>query len=157
MVKVTHKPSTHRRAIAVGSVSFGNADTMSLVQKALIKKGDVLGTARLAGIMAAKNCPSLIPLCHPIMISGVRVDVQLVEQTEQYPFGGVHVESEVECFGPTGVEMEALTSVSGSLLTVIDMVKGVDREAVIRGIRLVLKEGGRSGVWKDASWTGKAG
>jgi len=152
MVKVTGKASTQRRAIAVGAVTFGNAKTGQLIEKALIKKGDVLGTARLAGIMAAKNCPALIPLCHPIMITGVRVDLVVRHASDGFIHGGVEVEAEVECFGQTGVEMEALTAVIGSLLTVIDMVKGVDRGAMIRDARVVLKEGGRSGVWKDATW-----
>jgi molybdenum cofactor biosynthesis protein MoaC len=104
--------------------------------------------------MAAKHCPALIPLCHPIMLSGVRVEVELLDARDRKgsPFGGVHVEAEVECVGPTGVEMEALTSVTVALLTVIDMVKGVDRGAKIDGVRLVLKQGGRSGLWQDASW-----
>jgi len=150
MVNVTQKASTHRRAIAVGIVTFSNAETTSLIQNALIKKGDVLGTARLAGIMAAKNCPALIPLCHPILISGVRVDLRLLDKTDPHPFGGVQAESEVKCFGQTGVEMEALTSVTGSLLTVIDMVKSVDRGTTILNVRLLLKEGGRSGIWKSS-------
>jgi molybdenum cofactor biosynthesis protein MoaC len=154
MVAVTQKESTHRRAIAVGSVLFSERETIQLIRNALIKKGDVLGTARLAGIMAAKHCPALIPLCHPITLSGVRVEVELLDtqDTKGGPFGGVHVEAEVECVGPTGVEMEALTSVAGALLTVIDMVKGVDRGAKIDGVRLVLKQGGRSGLWQDESW-----
>jgi molybdenum cofactor biosynthesis protein MoaC len=134
-------------------VTFSKDETATLIQKALVKKGDVLGTARLAGIMAAKNCPSLIPLCHPIMLSGVRVNVQLFEAEERSSeFGGVHVEAEVECVGQTGVEMEALTAVTGALLTVIDMVKGVDRGTKIDVVRLVLKEGGRSGLYKDEMW-----
>jgi len=156
MVTVTQKAATHRRAIAVGLATFGNENTGKLIREALIKKGDVLGTARIAGIMAAKSCPSLIPLCHPIAISGVRVDLALLGLTKLQPFGGVQVEAEVECFGQTGVEMEALTSVAGALLTVIDMVKSVDRGTMIQNVRLVLKEGGRSGVWKDPSWPGNA-
>lgn len=113
-----------------------------------MKKGDVLGTARLAGIIAAKNCPALVPLCHPIILSGVNVDVELSSEGN----GGVDVQAAVECVGSTGVEMEALTAVSGACLTVVDMVKGVDRGAFIKEIRVVLKEGGRSGTWKDESW-----
>lgn len=149
MVNITDKSITSRRAIAIGRVIFSSPQTTTLIKDALIKKGDVLGTARLAGIMAAKNCPSLIPLCHPIIISGVRVDVKLDTEGS----GGVSVESEVKCVGQTGVEMEALTSVTGALLTVIDMVKGVDRGARIVDVRLVLKEGGRSGLWRDESWS----
>jgi len=155
MVDVSEKAATSRRAIAVGRVAFESTHTIGLIKSALIKKGDVLGTARLAGIMAAKNCPALIPLCHPIMITGVRVDVRLDDSETP---GGVTVESEVKCVGQTGVEMEALTSVTGALLTVIDMVKSVDRGARIENVRLVLKEGGRSGLWKSinrdrAIWT----
>jgi molybdenum cofactor biosynthesis protein MoaC len=149
MVNVSQKAVTSRRAVAVGRVTFGSANTIGLIKSALIKKGDVLGTARLAGIMAAKNCPSLIPLCHPIMITGVTVDVRLDDSESP---GGVMVESEVICVGQTGVEMEALTSVTGALLTVIDMVKSVDRGAKIENVRLVLKEGGRSGLWRDEAW-----
>ncbi|KAF2672637.1 MoaC-domain-containing protein [Microthyrium microscopicum] len=151
MVRVSDKPITLRRAIAIGHVSFSDSNTIKLIEKALIKKGDVLGTARLAGIMAAKNCPSLIPLCHPIVLSGVQVDVKLLEPTNKLLQGGVSVKSEVECVGQTGVEMEAFTSVTGALLTVIDMVKSVDRGARIETVRLVLKEGGRSGLWKDSN------
>jgi molybdenum cofactor biosynthesis protein MoaC len=151
IVNVSEKAITSRRAIAIGRVVFGSADTSKLIKQALIKKGDVLGTARLAGIMAAKNCPSLIPLCHPITITGVRVDVHL-NDASQDDVGGVTVQSEVKCVGQTGVEMEALTSVTGALLTVIDMVKSVDRGSKIDQVRLVLKEGGRSGFWKDESW-----
>lgn len=154
MVNVSEKSITNRRAIAVGRVLFGSAQTANLINQALIKKGDVLGTARLAGIMAAKTCPTLIPLCHPIIISGVRVDVRL-NASNQDEFGDVSVESEVTCVGQTGVEMEALTSVTGALLTVIDMVKSVDREAKIDNVRLVLKDGGRSGLWRDKSWVSK--
>jgi molybdenum cofactor biosynthesis protein MoaC len=156
MVNVSEKLTTTRQAIAVGRVSFSAAETSTLIKKALIKKGDVLGTARLAGIMAAKNCPSLIPLCHPIVISGVRVDVKLDDEQavidSRMDYGGVSVQSEVSCVGQTGVEMEALTSVTGALLTVIDMVKSVDRGAKIEDVRLVLKDGGRSGLWKDEEW-----
>jgi len=149
MVNVSEKAVTSRRAIAIGRVAFGSSKTSSLIKSALIKKGDVLGTARLAGIMAAKNCPALIPLCHPIVITGVRVDVKLDDTKNP---GGVTVESEVKCVGQTGVEMEALTSVTGALLTVIDMVKSVDKGAKIEDVHLVLKEGGRSGFWRDESW-----
>jgi molybdenum cofactor biosynthesis protein MoaC len=158
MVNVSDKPITPRRAIAVGRVAFSSPETSTLIRRALIRKGDVLGTARLAGIMAAKNCPSLIPLCHPIVISGVNVDVKLDDEhgdENHRDKGGVLVRSEVSCVGQTGVEMEALTSVTGALLTVIDMVKSVDRGARIEEVRLVLKEGGRSGLWKDKEWVMK--
>jgi molybdenum cofactor biosynthesis protein MoaC len=157
MVSVTLKSDTSRRAIAIGHVAFSNSETLLAVKNALIKKGDVLGTARLAGIMAAKNCPALIPLCHPILITAVNVDVRLVEPTAKTgDHGGVEVEAEVQCTGKTGVEMEALTSVTGALLTVIDMVKAVDKGTRMTDVRMVLKEGGRSGRWVDAAWENKS-
>ncbi|KAF2418047.1 GTP cyclohydrolase subunit MoaC, partial [Tothia fuscella] len=155
MVDVGGKEATHRTAIASGSVHFSNAETYSLIKNAQLKKGDVLSVARVAGIMAAKNCPLIIPLCHPISITSVTVDLELIpgnnsasaELVEGVPTnnGSVAVQATVKCYGPTGVEMEALTAVSGACLTIIDMIKAVDREAVIGPSRVVLKIGGRSG------------
>jgi len=291
MVSVTSKDSTHRVAVAVGTVFFSVPDTYRLISENLVQKGDVLGIARVAGIMAAKNCPALVPLCHPIALSGVAVDVKLLppnetdaetyraapprmvngweriditqrlddlkskqdeitdslerimgklvkmaaraqgrlhnnrvnkkvnqeEDKEQVFFsmglkemmekgaeaiaslkdaqnrfwntliyskqtvkacgsesdatssqvfseqdrerarslkshGCVRIEAKVECVGPTGVEMEALTSVSAAALTVIDMVKAVDRNARIDGVKMVMKKGGRSGLHVDQLW-----
>jgi molybdenum cofactor biosynthesis protein MoaC len=166
MVRVTSKADTSRRAIAVGHIVFSNPETVSAIRNALVKKGDVLGTARLAGIMAAKNCPALVPLCHPVLITGVTVDVGLVEPAaaagdrgggDGAENGGVEVEAEVQCAGKTGVEMEALTSVTAALLTVIDMVKAMDRGTRIADVRMVLKEGGKSGRWVDEVWEQKMG
>ncbi|KAF1994529.1 molybdenum cofactor biosynthesis protein C, partial [Amniculicola lignicola CBS 123094] len=154
MVSVSTKPSTLRTAIAVGTVLFSNPSPLKLIQSASLKKGDVLSVSRIAGIMAAKKCPDLIPLCHPIMIEHVSVDLHLLAaqdaETREKPgfgFGGVEIEAKVQCTGPTGVEMEALTAVMGAALTVVDMCKAVDKGMRVQDVRVVLKEGGRSGTW----------
>ncbi len=149
MVNVGNKPHTTRRAIASGTVLFSNSETVRLIRSALLKKGDVLSTARIAGIMAAKQCPLIIPLCHPIALTSVRVDASILEDDETNSFG-VLLTVEVECVGPTGVEMEAMTGVMGAALTVVDMVKGVDRGVFIKNVKLVLKEGGKSGKWESS-------
>jgi molybdenum cofactor biosynthesis protein MoaC len=149
MVSVAAKPDTRRVAIAVGRVCFSNDETHKLVTSAALKKGDVLAISRIAGIQAAKMCPSIIPLCHPIMISSVKVDV--VPFKDDYA-SGIYIEGMVECTGPTGVEMEALTAVMGAALTVIDMVKAVDKAATIEGVKVVHKSGGKSGTWVDEEW-----
>jgi cyclic pyranopterin monophosphate synthase len=153
MVDVSNKTATDRRAIAIGTVIFTKQETLGLIKSALLKKGDVLSTARIAGIMAAKQCPAIIPLCHPIALTSVKVDVKLFEN-DKYEYG-VAIQTSVECVGPTGVEMEALTAVMGAALTVMDMVKGVDRGVYVKDVKLVLKEGGRSGRWIDESWKGE--
>jgi cyclic pyranopterin phosphate synthase len=142
MVDVSGKPATLRRAIARGSVAMAPA-TLALVAAGTAAKGDVLGTARLAGIMAAKRTAELIPLCHPLPLSKVAVD--LVPDAEA---GAVAIEAVVATTGPTGVEMEALTAVSVAALTVYDMLKAVDRGMTIGGIRVALKEGGKSGRYE---------
>ncbi len=139
MVDVSDKPATERIAVAEGCVRMAKA-TLNLVLKGNAKKGDVLGTARLAGIMAAKRTHELIPLCHPLALSKVTVDL---EPDRKLP--GVRVRAIVKVKGPTGVEMEALTAVSVACLTVYDMVKAVERGMQIEGIRLVEKQGGKSG------------
>ena len=144
MVDVSAKPATLRRAIARGSVAMAPA-TLALVAAGTAAKGDVLGTARLAGIMAAKRTAELIPLCHPLPLSKVAVD--LVPDAEA---GAVAIEATVATTGPTGVEMEALTAVSVAALTVYDMLKAVDRGMVIGEIALWEKKGGRSGTWRRA-------
>ncbi|KAJ9667109.1 hypothetical protein H2201_002628 [Coniosporium apollinis] len=160
MVSITNKSTTHRVAIAVGEVLFSNPDPYRLIAANALKKGDVLAVARIAGIMAAKATPTLIPLCHPIQITKVAVDVWLDERLGERaeagkaaggpkPFGGVKIEARVECQGQTGVEMEALTAVSVAGLTVFDMCKAVDRGMVIGGVRVVSKRGGKSGDWGD--------
>jgi molybdenum cofactor biosynthesis protein MoaC len=155
MVNVGGKQPTHRSAIATGMVSFSDPSTYDLIKSAQIVKGDVLSVARIAGIMAAKNCPSLIPLCHPIALTSVEVDVLLLPPpkfSNRNQYGSIEIEVRVECVGPTGVEMEALTAVAGASLTVIDMIKAVDRRASIGSSRVVLKKGGRSGDWEDEKW-----
>lgn len=140
MVDVSQKKATERTAIAEGRVVMSMA-TLALILKGNAKKGDVLGAARLAGIMAAKRTHELIPLCHPLALSKVSVDVEPVR-------GGVHVRATVKVTGKTGVEMEALTAVSVACLTIYDMVKAVERGMKIEGIRLIEKRGGKSGIYR---------
>ncbi len=139
MVDVGGKDETFRMAIAEGRVVM-QAETLAIIREGNAKKGDVLGTARLAGIMAAKRTHELIPLCHPLLISKVAVDVAIDDGLP-----GLVVTAEVRMTGQTGVEMEALTAVSVACLTVYDMVKAVDRAMSIEGVRLLRKSGGRSG------------
>jgi molybdenum cofactor biosynthesis protein MoaC len=159
MVSVSTKQHTVRTAIAVGTVYFSNAIPLSLIQSNSLKKGDVLSVSRIAGIMAAKKCPDLIPLCHPIALTHVGVELQVFEANataaearDDMNFGGVSIEAKVECTGPTGVEMEALTSVMGCALSVVDMCKAVDKFQRVGDVRVVLKEGGKSGVWREEGW-----
>ena len=142
MVDVSQKSVTSRTAVAEGSVVM-RPETVALIRQGDAKKGDVLGTARLAGIMAAKRTHELIPLCHPLPISKVKVDCALDESLP-----GVRVSAEVKVSGQTGVEMEALTAVSVACLTVYDMVKAVDKGMRIERIRLRHKSGGRSGTYE---------
>ncbi|RVU14447.1 cyclic pyranopterin monophosphate synthase MoaC [Methylobacterium oryzihabitans] len=142
MVDVTDKPATDRTARAEGLVVM-LPDTLRLIRQGDAKKGDVLGTARLAGIMAAKRTHELIPLCHPLLLTRVRVEC---EPDDALP--GIRVTAEVRVQGPTGVEMEALTAVSVACLTVYDMVKAADRAMRIEGVRLLAKSGGRSGSFE---------
>jgi cyclic pyranopterin monophosphate synthase len=139
MVDVTAKPATSRRAVARGWIAMA-PETLALVVAGTAAKGDVLGVARLAGIMAAKKTAELIPLCHSLALSKVAVD--LVPAADR---GRVEIEATVATTGPTGVEMEALTAVSVAALTVYDMLKAVDRGMTIGEVRLALKEGGKSG------------
>jgi cyclic pyranopterin monophosphate synthase len=142
MVDVSAKPATERVAIAEGRVLM-QPKTLDLVTSGNAKKGDVLGAARIAGIMAAKRTHELIPLCHPLALSQVEVDV-----TPDAKLPGVSVTARVKVSGQTGVEMEALTAVSVACLTIYDMVKAVERGMRIEGIRLVEKSGGRSGHYR---------
>jgi len=142
MVDVSAKAVTERIAVAEGRVVM-RAKTLDLVRKGNAKKGDVLGAARFAGIMAAKRTHELIPLCHPLPVSQVEVDV-----TPDVKLPGVKVRARVKVSGKTGVEMEALTAVSVACLTIYDMVKAVERSMRIEGIRLVEKSGGRSGHFR---------
>jgi cyclic pyranopterin monophosphate synthase len=148
MVDVSEKSATERVAVAEGRVSM-SAATLDLVLSGNAKKGDVLGAARIAGIMAAKKTHELIPLCHPLLITKVEIDIA--------PNGAAHaradapglvVRATVKTTGQTGVEMEALTAVSVACLTIYDMIKAVERGAVIDGIRVLEKSGGKSGHYR---------
>ncbi len=141
MVDVSEKPETLRVAVAEGKIRM-KPETFRLIQEGQIKKGDVLGTARIAGIMAAKQTPHLIPLCHPIPLSKVSVEFSADEAT-----ASITATAEVKNRGVTGVEMEALTAVTVSLLTIYDMGKAVDRGMVIENVHLVKKSGGKSGTY----------
>jgi cyclic pyranopterin phosphate synthase len=142
MVDVGAKPATHRVALASGRITMQSA-TLKLIAAGRAKKGDVLGVARLAAIQAAKRTADLIPLAHPLAISRVAVDFAL----ERRP-AAVRIGVRVECRGPTGVEMEALTGAAVGLLTVYDMVKAVDRGMTLEAVQLEEKSGGRSGVFR---------
>ena len=142
MVDVSAKEPTEREAVAEGRVVM-TRKTLDIVRKGDAKKGDVLGVARIAGIQAAKRTHELIPLCHPLPISQIEVDIALAPKLP-----GVIVKARVKVAGKTGVEMEALTAVSVACLTIYDMVKAVERGMRIEGIRLVEKSGGRSGHYR---------
>lgn len=142
MVDVSQKPVTDRVAVARGQVVM-SAETLALITSGSAKKGDVLGIARLAGIMGAKKTADLIPLCHPLPITKVALEL-----TPDASLPGIVVEATVKTGGQTGVEMEALTAVSVACLTIYDMVKAVEKSMRIEGIRLILKEGGKSGRYE---------
>lgn len=142
MVDVSDKPVTARIAVARGMVRM-SAETLAMITEGRAKKGDVLSVARLAAIMGAKRTADLIPLCHPLPITKVAVDL-----TTDPDLPGVVVEATVKTGGQTGVEMEALTAVSVACLTIYDMVKAVEKSMTIEGIRLVLKDGGKSGRYE---------
>ncbi len=144
MVDVSDKPVTARIAVARGHVVM-SAETLALITSGTARKGDVLGVARLAGIMGAKKTADLIPLCHPLPITKVALDL-----TPDPALPGIIVEATVKTGGQTGVEMEALTAVSVACLTIYDMVKAVEKSMRIEGIRLVLKDGGKSGRFEGA-------
>ena len=141
MVDVGSKDETERQAVAEGSVRM-KPETLALILKGNAAKGDVIGTARLAGIMAAKKTSDLIPLCHPLMLTKVAVEI---EPDRTLP--GLRVRALVKLKGRTGVEMEALTAVSVTCLTIYDMAKAVDKHMEIGGIRVIEKSGGKSGDW----------
>jgi cyclic pyranopterin phosphate synthase len=142
MVDVGAKEATHRVAVASGRIAM-SAATFRLVAGRRAEKGDVLGVARIAGIQAAKRTPELIPLAHPLALSRVAVDFELEKKT-----ASITVRARVECRGPTGVEMEALTAAAVALLTIYDMVKAVDRGMTLTDLRLEEKRGGKSGVFR---------
>lgn len=139
MVDVTEKNKTERVAIATGKIK-ASKKTIDLIKDGKIGKGDVLGVARVAGIMAIKKTSDLIPMCHPIMINGCSIDFEIDEENSE-----IIINSKVKIFEKTGVEMEALTGVSVAALTIYDMCKAVDKRMEIKGIHLVKKTGGKSG------------
>ncbi len=137
MVDVSEKPITHRTAIAAAKVVM-RPETLAAIKAGNVKKGDVLGTARIAGIMAAKRTHELIPMCHPLLITKVAVDFEYEED-------GIAIRTVVKCQGQTGVEMEALTAASVAALTVYDMAKALEKTMRIESVRLLYKSGGKSG------------
>ncbi len=141
MVDVGPKNETHRVAVAAGTIRM-KPDTLALIQSGNAKKGDVLGIARIAAIMAAKRTSDLIPLCHPLALTRVAVDFEIDTAASS-----VHCRAQVELHGKTGVEMEALTAVQIGLLTIYDMCKAVDRGMVMTNVRVLEKHGGKSGDW----------
>ena len=143
MVDVSAKDRTARTARAEAFVR-ASADTLALVRAGDVPKGDVLAVARIAGIQGAKRTPDLIPLCHPVALTGVEVDVRIADD-------GIHIGTTAHAQDRTGVEMEALAAAAAAALTVYDMLKGVERGIEIEGIRLLSKEGGRSGKWERRS------
>jgi len=168
MVPISHKEPTSRTAVAKVSIHFTSPTAVHLIRENNNKKGDVLGVARIAGIMAAKKTSEVIPLCHPIMITHVSVELTVKGGTDgetASPWSGteqgnasdldrsgcVEIEAKVSCDGKTGVEMEALTAASVAALTVYDMCKAVDKGMRIEGLRVVRKEGGQSGTWVEGA------
>ncbi len=142
MVDLGSKAETQREAIAAGCVRM-HAETLALLRAGNLPKGDVLGTARVAGILAAKRTSELVPMCHPLLLTHVALDFSFDEGLP-----GVEIRGTVRCQGQTGVEMEALTAVSIAALTIYDMAKAVDRGMIIDHVRLLEKRGGKSGEWR---------
>lgn len=151
MVDISEKDETRREAVARGTVTMQPV-TLRMIQKGRVPKGDVLAAARLAGVMAAKRVPDLIPLCHSLLLSSAEVEFTPVEKA-----GRLDIESRVKVTGRTGAEMEALAAVAMAALTVYDMCKAVDKEMVIGSIRLVAKTGGKSGVYRRPGENGAEG
>ena len=148
MVDVAAKASTHRIGVAGGRIDMLPA-TLALIESGTAKKGDVLGIARIAGIMAAKKTSDLIPLCHPLALTRVALEF-VAHQADNTRAGGIYCTATVETVGPTGVEMEALTAVQVALLTIYDMCKAVDRGMTINDVKLLEKHGGKSGSFVNA-------
>jgi cyclic pyranopterin monophosphate synthase len=144
MVDVSDKAATDRVAIAEGRVRMA-APTLTTILSGDAKKGDVIGAARIAGIMAAKKTADLIPLCHPVALTKVSIDI-----SPDKALPGLAVRAEARCYGSTGVEMEAMTAVSVACLTIYDMAKAIDRGMSIEAVRLIEKRGGKSGEWRAA-------
>ena len=145
MVDVGHKDTTSREAVAEGSVYMAPA-TLAAIRDGAVPKGDVLSSARIAGIMAAKRTPDLIPLCHPLPLTKIAIDFQIDEAESR-----VIITSTVRCRGQTGVEMEALTAVSVAALTIYDMAKALEKTMSIGNVQLLQKRGGKSGDWQRSS------
>jgi len=148
MVDVGGKPDTVRTARAEGSISM-SLETLDVIARGKLKKGDVVAAARIAGIMAAKRTPELIPLCHPLSLHDIGVDIE-----EDRSLPGLRVTAWASVYGKTGAEMEALTAASIALLTIYDMAKSVEKGMEISGVRLVEKTGGKGGDWKRAESPG---
>jgi cyclic pyranopterin phosphate synthase len=142
MVNVTDKQDTDRVAVAAGRVVMA-AETLSRIEAGLIGKGDVLAVAQVAGIMAAKKTWEIIPMCHPLLLTGVSISFAIDAKAS-----AIDIQAEVKTTGKTGVEMEALTAVSAAALTIYDMCKAIDRGMCVENIRLLRKSGGRSGVFE---------
>lgn len=141
MVDISEKDETRREAVARGVITM-RPETLRMIQQGAVPKGDVLAAARIAGVMAAKRVPDLIPLCHPLLLSSAEVEFTPIEKS-----GRLAIESRIKITGRTGAEMEALMAVAVAALTVYDMCKAVDKEMVIGSIRLVAKKGGKSGTY----------
>jgi len=155
MVDITGKPPTDRSATASGRV-YMKPDTLKLIQKGSVAKGDVLAVAQVAGVMAAKQTPSLIPLCHPLLLTGVEMRFHPDPNPDSKNLCSIEITAAAKTSGQTGVEMEAMTAVCVAALTIYDMCKSVDREMSFGEIRLVSKAGGKSGMYpRDAGRTGK--
>ena len=142
MVDVSEKIDTVREAVAIGSVSM-KRETLERIKEGTISKGDVLAVAQVGGIMGAKNTPQIIPMCHPIMISGCDISFKIDFENNK-----IEITATTKTVGKTGIEMEALTAVSTAALTIYDMCKAIDREMVINNIMLVKKSGGKSGIFE---------
>lgn len=140
MVDVSAKPATARTAVAEGRITM-NADALAAIRSGATAKGDILATARIAGIMAAKKTAELIPLCHPLPLAAVAIDIAIEPE-------GIRVTATASTTAQTGVEMEAMTAVSVALLTLYDMDKAIDKRCIIGGVRLLAKDGGKSGPWR---------
>lgn len=142
MVDVSEKFDTVREAVAIGTVSM-KRETIERIKEGTISKGDVLSVAQVGGIMGAKNTPQIIPMCHPIMISGCDISFRIDVENNK-----IEITATTKTVGKTGIEMEALTAVSTAALTIYDMCKAIDREMVINNIMLVKKSGGKSGIFE---------
>jgi len=147
MVDVTDKGVTSREAVAAGSIRMRH-ETLQLIRRGEIKKGDVLAVAQVAGIMGAKRTPDLIPMCHPLLLTGVKMDFEIEEGPDESGLSTINISAKVKTKGQTGVEMEALAAVSVAALTIYDMCKAADKDMVIGETSLLSKKGGKSGEYQ---------